>query len=158
MLAEPKLAIILQPLLKAGQRSQEQPKQKQQPPGDVPVQPSKKAKRRAAKATAQASAAKELAAARAETARAQAQAAAAKKGAGGGKGAGKEGRGPAMPAELVGKARIDASGKRMCYGFNMRKGCANAQPGQSCDRGFHGCMEPLPDGTACGKPHCLLNH
>ena len=46
----------------------------------------------------------------------------------------------------------------MCYGFNMAVGCNKAQPGQSCDRGLHGCMEPMPDGTACGKPHCLANH
>ena len=147
----------MQPLLKASQRSQEQPKQKQ-PPGDVPAKPSKAARRRANQEKAQAAAAQELAKARAETAKAQAKAAGAKKGAAAGGGKGSKDRQPNMPAELIGKARIDAGGKRMCYGFNMRKGCANAQPGQSCDRGFHGCMEPLPGGTACGKPHCLLNH
>ena len=159
VLAEPKLAIILQPLLKAGQRSEQQPKQKQ-PPGDAPEQPSKKSKRRAAKKEkAEAAAKQALAQARAETAKAK-QAAAKAQGSGG-KAAGKQVRsqtGPSMPAELIGKARIDASGRRMCYGFNMTSGCTKAQPGQSCDRGFHGCMEPLPDGTACGKPHCLLNH
>ena len=63
-----------------------------------------------------------------------------------------------MPMELIGKAAVAADGRRMCYGFNMSAGCSKALPGQSCDRGFHGCMEPLADGTACGKPHCLANH
>ena len=160
MLAEPKLAIILQPLLRA-QRSgaassfEQAPKTKQ-PPGDGPAKPSKKAKRRANQLKAQEEAAKALDKAKAETARAQSQARAAK--AGGGKGAGGAGKAPSMPKELIGKARIDAGGRRMCYAFNMACGCTKAQPGQSCDRGYHGCMEPLPDGSACGKPHCMANH
>ena len=70
---------------------------------------------------------------------------------------GREAR-PSLPAELIGKAAVAADGRNMCYGFNMAAGCTQAQPGQKCSRGWHGCMEPLADGTACGKPHCLANH
>ena len=157
VLAEPKLAIILQPLLRASRSTaaEQAPKAKQQP-GDGPAKLSKRAKRKAAQERAQLEAQRALD-------KAHAQAAKAKSGgsqASGGKGTekGKTPKVPSMPRELIGKARIDASGRRMCYGFNMTSGCTNAQPGQSCNRGFHGCMEPLPDGTACGKPHCMANH
>ena len=165
VLAEPKLAIILQPLLRAGggggSGSGGQGGTKRAAPGDASDKPSKSKRRKQALKKAEAEAASALAAARGEASKWQAKAAAAKAqaAAGGqrGKGAGKRG-GPNLPAELFGKSAISADGRNMCYGFNMASGCTKAQPGQKCDRGWHGCMEPLPDGTACGKPHPCANH
>ena len=164
MLAEPKLAIILQPHLRGSSSSSSQPKAKPPASVDGPASggdKSRAAKRRARvareKAAADAAAA-ELARVKAETARLKA-AARSSGGGGGGKAGKAAGRNtPNMPRELVGKSAVSAKGVRMCYGFNMACGCTKAQPGQSCDRGFHGCMEPLPDGAACGKPHPCANH
>ena len=96
-MAEPKLAIILQPLLRA-QRSTgpaEQAANAKQPSGDGPVEPIQKAKRRAAQVRAQEEANQALDNTRAETARAKGRAAAGQ--ASGGKGAGGAGKAPSMP-------------------------------------------------------------
>ena len=46
-----------------------------------------------------------------------------------------------MPTELIGLHQQDKSGRRMCYNFNMHKGCDQAKAGQSCQKGMHSCMK-----------------
>jgi hypothetical protein len=46
-----------------------------------------------------------------------------------------------MPTELIGLHQQDKSGRRMCYNFNMHKGCDQATAGQSCQKGMHSCMK-----------------
>ena len=174
VLNETKLAIILQPLPKTGGgrgsgQSQASGSGSQQPgSGDasasVPKAPSKGSLKRKRQAEAKQVAQAELARARAESSRASAaaKAAAAQKPGRGdgkaGKGAGKRAKGPPMPRELVGMAAVTRGGVNCCYAFNMSSGCSKALPGESCDKGLHGCMVPLADGTACGKPHCAAEH
>lgn len=66
-----------------------------------------------------------------------------------GKGKGKGNSAP-MPQELIGMWRTTTSGKPMCYGYNMKKGCEHRKvvPGDRCPRGYHLCMQPH-----CGKEH-----
>lgn len=45
-----------------------------------------------------------------------------------------------MPTELIGLHQQDKFGRRMCYNFNMHKGCDQATAGQSCQKGMHSCM------------------
>lgn len=45
-----------------------------------------------------------------------------------------------MPSELIGLHQQTKSGKRMCYNFNLEKGCNLAAAGQECGRGLHQCM------------------
>ena len=177
-MAETKLAIILQPLPKTGggRGSRQQSQQggasgsgtKRSESGDASASVtglSKSALKRQKRVAAKESAAADLAKARSDAGRASAaaKAAAAQQP---GKGAGKSGKrdkdkstgGPAMPRELVGMAARTRGGVNCCYAFNMSSGCTKALPGESCDKGLHGCMVPLPDGTACGKPHCAPEH
>jgi len=76
-----------------------------------------------------------------------------------GKGKGKQDRswkgskGPRAPKELIGKAWTTARGKRLCWDFNLAKGCDGAKPGQACSKGLHLCAEP-----GCQKPHSLTQH
>ena len=46
-----------------------------------------------------------------------------------------------MPTELIGLHQQDKSGRRMCYNFNMQKGCDLVTTGQSCPKGMHSCMK-----------------
>lgn len=45
-----------------------------------------------------------------------------------------------MPTELIGLHQQDRAGKRMCYNFNLEKGCSLASTGQDCGKGMHNCM------------------
>eukprot|EP00435_Cladocopium_sp_Y103_P011956 s4954_g3.t1 len=68
----------------------------------------------------------------------------AKGGGKGGKGKGKskpssKGR---MPVELVGLHQQDKSGKRLCYNFNLARGCDLAAAGSACDQGVSGKSQP----------------
>ena len=45
-----------------------------------------------------------------------------------------------MPVELVGLNQTMKSGKRICYNYNLAKGCQFAQPGGDCNKGCHVCM------------------
>ena len=42
---------------------------------------------------------------------------------------------------------------RFCFPFNLREGCADAEPGGSCKRGWHLCPK-----AGCHKPHCYVEH
>ena len=64
-----------------------------------------------------------------------------------------QGRGPRMPKELVGKAFVTASGKPICFGFNLVSGCKLSEPGKACPKGMHVCCEP-----GCFGMHSLLQH
>jgi len=65
-----------------------------------------------------------------------------KGGKGKGKGPGKTARGR-MPQELVGLHQNLKNGKRICYNFNLDKGCAYAEAGKDCMKGGHYCMRCL---------------
>lgn len=65
----------------------------------------------------------------------------------------KGGKGPRAPKELIGKSWSTARGKRLCWDFNLAKGCELAKPGQACPKGLHLCAEP-----GCQKPHSLTQH
>ena len=61
------------------------------------------------------------------------------------KGRGKGGKGKPqskgkMPAELIGLHQQDKSGRRMCYNYNLARGCELASNGQTCPKGAHVCM------------------
>ena len=79
-----------------------------------------------------------------------------KKGAKGAKGqkGGKGDKGGAPPDGVprnVGHCRamhMMIDGERCCWNFHLPHGCANAQPGQMCDRGWHSCPK-------CKKAHSL---
>jgi hypothetical protein len=63
--------------------------------------------------------------------------------------------GPPMPKALIGMSTQSsaATGRlRFCYAFNLGS-CNKASPGQSCTRGFHGCMKPAQGGEACSGHH-----
>ena len=62
------------------------------------------------------------------------------------KGKGKGGNGKPsskgkMPAELIGLHQQDKSGRRMCYNYNLAKGCDLAGAGQTCSKGVRICMK-----------------
>ena len=62
-----------------------------------------------------------------------------------GKGRGKGSKGKLaskgrMPTELIGLHQQDKAGRRMCYNFNLSKGCEFAAVGQQCSKGVHSCM------------------
>ena len=46
-----------------------------------------------------------------------------------------------MPTELIGLHQQDRSGRRMCYNYNLKKGCDLAPDGQACSKGQHSCMK-----------------
>ena len=56
------------------------------------------------------------------------------KGKGKGKGKGK------VPTELIGLHQQTSTGKRICYNFNLSRGCSFAEANQSCMKGLHVCM------------------
>eukprot|EP00435_Cladocopium_sp_Y103_P038892 s848_g10.t1 len=64
---------------------------------------------------------------------------------GGNKGKGKGKSKPSskgrMPVELVGLHQQDKAGKRLCYNFNLQRGCDLAAPGAACVKGQHSCMK-----------------
>ena len=67
----------------------------------------------------------------------------------GGKSAGKKGsgKGPRMPAELIGM-ESSFKGEPICFGWNL-DGCEKALPGKKCQHGWH----------VCAKSGCLkLDH
>ena len=65
-------------------------------------------------------------------------------GGGKGKGKGKSGKNKGkMPADLVGLHQNMKNGKRLCYNFNLEKGCGFAEVGKECQRGAHYCMRCL---------------
>ena len=76
------------------------------------------------------------------------------RGRGGGRG-GKGGRGleRLMPSELRGKTPTTAAGERICWSYNMKKGCSNAPDGGRCSHGMHVCCQP-----GCEQPHPLTQH
>ena len=42
-----------------------------------------------------------------------------------------------------------SDGSRICWNFNLKKGCSFAKAGEQCKRGYHICMK-------CLQPHSLL--
>eukprot|EP00435_Cladocopium_sp_Y103_P046785 s1511_g13.t1 len=62
------------------------------------------------------------------------------KGKGKGKGKSKPSAKGKMPTELIGLHQHTKSGKRMCYNFNMERGCDLAPAGGECGKGLHTCM------------------
>jgi len=69
------------------------------------------------------------------------------------KGSNKKGRGPNVPKGLINKSLQTDAGERLCWAFNLEKGCSDAPPGGKCARGLHLCTEP-----GCQKPHSMQNH
>eukprot|EP00972_Heterocapsa_arctica_P007733 1127020-Heterocapsa_arctica.AAC.1 len=59
-----------------------------------------------------------------------------------------------MPRELAGMlGSVPGGGPRICWEFNLAKGCGNAPPGtEECPRGAHVCCRP-----GCGGQHSLQN-
>ena len=62
-----------------------------------------------------------------------------------------------MPKALIGKLAqtSDRPPKRLCFAYNMRGGCRNANDGQECPKGWHLCMEPP---GPCAKAHPCHEH
>ena len=58
-----------------------------------------------------------------------------------------------MPEALKGMQSQTASGKSICWAYNLPEGCDKCKAGQKCDRGLHLCMYPN-----CQKPHPLHKH
>ena len=75
------------------------------------------------------------------------------KGKGKGRGKNKKGRGPNIPRGLIGKSLQTPSGERLCWAWNLEKGCNEAAAGGKCSRGLHLCSEP-----GCHKPHSMQSH
>lgn len=69
------------------------------------------------------------------------------------KGSNKKGRGPNAPKGLINKSLQTDNGERLCWAFNLERGCADAPAGGKCARGLHLCTEP-----GCQKPHSMQNH
>eukprot|EP00972_Heterocapsa_arctica_P085719 12631229-Heterocapsa_arctica.AAC.1 len=59
-----------------------------------------------------------------------------------------------MPPGLAGMlGSIPGGGPRICWDYNLAKGCGNAPPGtEECPRGAHVCCRP-----GCGGSHSLQN-
>ena len=59
-----------------------------------------------------------------------------------------------MPVELIGLHQQDKAGKRMCYNYNLEKGCNLASTGQDCGKGLHSCMRCFGSHPAhqCNSP------
>jgi hypothetical protein len=71
------------------------------------------------------------------------------RGKGSGKGIGKDGA--TMPNELSGMLGSVPGGPRICWDYNLARGCSNAPPGtDECPRGVHICCRP-----GCGGNHSL---
>ena len=77
----------------------------------------------------------------------------------GGKGKGKDkGKAPPLPKEMRegGKHRgMSLDGRKICYGYNLPKGCTECEPGKQCKKGWHicsidGCKE-THSATICPK-------
>lgn len=64
----------------------------------------------------------------------------ANKSKGRGKGSGKPASKGKMPAELLGLHQQTKDGRRLCYNFNMHRGCTMSEPGKDCGKGAHLCM------------------
>ena len=75
------------------------------------------------------------------------------KGRGRGKGRFSSTKGVRVPKELIGKSWQTTKGKRVCWDFNLEKGCSEARPGQACPKGLRICAEP-----GCFKAHSLTQH
>eukprot|EP00435_Cladocopium_sp_Y103_P029765 s285_g7.t1 len=81
-----------------------------------------------------------------------------KPGKGKGKGKGKNKSKPSskgkMPTELIGLHQQTKTGKRMCYNFNLERGCDLAPAGGECGRGLHTCMRCFGSHSAhqCKAP------
>lgn len=75
------------------------------------------------------------------------------KGRGKGKSSNRKGRGPNVPKGLTGKLLQTPSGERLCWAWNLERGCSEAAAGEKCSRGIHLCAEP-----GCLKPHSMQNH
>lgn len=75
------------------------------------------------------------------------------KGRGKGKSSNRKGRGPNVPKGLIGKSLQTPSGERLCWAWNLERGCSEAAAGGKCSRGIHLCAEP-----GCFKPHSMQNH
>ena len=60
-----------------------------------------------------------------------------------------------LPAGLVGKTPALSDGRRLCFGFNLGTCKELCQPGESCSKGFHICMEP---GCTKTPHHSLRDH
>lgn len=74
------------------------------------------------------------------------------------KGRDKSGKGgsrssPPMPKQLLGGWAQTASGRPICFDFNLEHGCPRAKPGDSCAKGLHVCCVPH-----CQKPHGMHSH
>ncbi len=75
------------------------------------------------------------------------------KGKGQGKGKKGDGRGPAMPKELIGLDRNDENGEPYCFSANLST-CDKAEWGGKCPKGWHKCMK-----RGCDKLHAYVgNH
>ena len=59
-----------------------------------------------------------------------------------------------MPTELIGLHQQDKAGRRMCYNYNLARGCDLAPAGQSCQKGSHTCMRCFGAHSAhqCNAP------
>ena len=63
------------------------------------------------------------------------------KGKGEGKNRGKANNKGRMPVELVGLNQMTKTGKRICYNYNLSRGCNFAEAGKDCNKGSHVCMK-----------------
>ena len=45
-----------------------------------------------------------------------------------------------MPIELISLHQQNKAGRRMCYNYNLARGCDLAAPGKECVKGEHSCM------------------
>lgn len=63
------------------------------------------------------------------------------KGKGKGKNRGKANNKGRMPVELVGLNQMTKTGKRICYNYNLSRGCNFAEAGKDCNKGSHVCMK-----------------
>ena len=86
-----------------------------------------------------------------------------KKGKGNGKAGGKgdkgKGKSTPLPNELRegGKHQgVSGDGRRICYAYNMAKGCTDCQPGKNCSKGYHICSRKGCKGTHSAKD-CTLS-
>ena len=61
----------------------------------------------------------------------------------GGKGKGKGAKGPPLPDELRQSQKkhqgVTGDGRRICYAYNLAKGCKDAEEGKECSKGWHVC-------------------
>ena len=60
---------------------------------------------------------------------------------------------PSMPHALKDMAWKDKDGNKLCFNYNMNKGCQHSTPGGSCRAGRHVCMVP-----GCFQNHPAFQH